>query len=279
VKRSELYDDSSDREKNPDDAEEDAAARASLNAKLADLLGLDFSVEPKAASDARRRHDAISPMDVDNHVPEPTEEENKPHHDEEFEFRLFSTTSAAKVILPDDDESAAAGREAGLVVPSRPLSYYMAGEPSPELRERYRLSAITTEDILKAAQKRSWGLEMPWRVTKITVSAKKLPASTSQYAIGEANFPVKRKRPGKKRRIALRKKGRTQKEKEEAKKRQELEKEEHLREKKKRLNREKKLKRRQKEKEKKLVANEGGADGVQEDGVEPASSSSDEGSR
>jgi hypothetical protein len=174
-----------------------------------------------------------------------------------FEFRLFSTSGAApKVVVADEDEGD------GAILASRPQSYHLKEEFTVEELERFNKVAVDYADIIRGAQQRAWGLEVPWKVTKITLAAGKLSTSTVRKGCTDeviTEEPGKRKRPGKKRRIVLRTKEKERKQKEEERKakaeaaaKQRLTKEEHLKEKKKRLNREKKLKRRQKGKEKKL---------------------------
>jgi hypothetical protein len=246
VRRDELYRDGSDGDDGMHDEQEDAGIRAKLNERLSRMLDLDL--EPQISGDG-----GPEPMDQD----EP-----------ELEFRLFST-SAPKVVLPDDDEFQGDGG----ILSARPTSFYLK-DFTPEERERFREVAVSYADITQGARQRAWGLEVPWRVTKITLKScststvASQPGSKSKQQAGEDEEMGKRKRPGKKRRIALRikdkerkEKERIRKEKEEANEKNRMTKEEHLREKKKRLNREKKLKRRQKEKEKKMAGKgEGGGD-------------------
>ncbi|KAK1776493.1 hypothetical protein QBC45DRAFT_419305 [Copromyces sp. CBS 386.78] len=185
----------------------------------------------------------------------------------EFEFRLFSTSAPQKIVLPCKDEEEGAGET---VIADRPLSYYIRGELAPEQQEQFRAAAVTSQDILNWAKQRAWGLEVPWRVKRIvvTVKGKKaegVAAATTQHGQvqpedGEQQ-KKKKKRLGKKGRIAMRIKEKVRKEKEEAEQKQKMTKEEHLKEKKKRLNREKKLKRRQKEKEKKMAGKAGSSVG------------------
>ncbi|ROW06022.1 hypothetical protein VMCG_04639 [Cytospora schulzeri] len=257
VRRDELYDSSSDAESNSHNGTEDAELRARFNEQLSNLLGLELSApEPasghKADPDDAQRHDVT--------------EEHEEKHEEEFEFRLFSTSSKtaapARVVLSNSDDEGEQG-EGAFVVPTRPVIYYMAGEPTPEQREGYEHAAVTGEDIVAGAGKRAWGLERPWRVVKITMSTGKsangpsnIVKSTSA-AKEQGDEGAKRKRPGKKRRIAMRIKSKAEKAQED----QKMSKEEHLKEKKKRLNREKKLKRKAKEKQQRLAAKANGEGG------------------
>lgn len=258
MRRDELYGDGSDGDDGMHDEQEDADIRAKLNERLSRMLELD-----------------LEPQTFDDWEPEPMDQDEP-----ELEFRLFSS-SAPKVVLPDDDEFEGDGD----ILSARPTSFYLK-DFTPEERERFREVAVSYSDIIRGAQQRAWGLEVPWRVTKITLKSRSTstaasqPGSKSKRQGGEDEEIGKRKRPGKKRRIALRimekehkEKERIRKEKEEANEKHRMTKEEHLREKKKRLNREKKLKRRQKEKEKKMTGKgEGGGDG---DGDADSSDSDD----
>lgn len=275
MRRDELYDSSSSDAGSGSrhvDAQEDAEVRAKLNERLASLLGLDLS----ASAPTFEHKESDRGEDVQ-------EEE------EEFEFRLFSTSSKtaapAKVILAASDDEDAPQGEGGFTVPARPTSYYVAGDPTPEQRARYRWAAVAGEDIVLGARKRAWGLEKPWRVIRMTVPNKSLAGlpttaapGTRDHASegGEQEAAVKRKRPGKKRRIATRIKAKAEKEKREAAEKYKMSKDEHVKEKKKRLNREKKLKRRAKEREKKLATKgEGGTQPASEAGASASESDDD----
>lgn len=270
MRRDELYGSSSDGgDDQSEDGVADAEERARLNEQLSSLLGLDLS----AAEPAPAPEQGPGAADSHDEQHEGAEAQEERNHEEEFEFRLFSTsagTSApAKVVLSASDDEDAARGDGAFVRPSRPDSYYLAGEATSEQQERYRWAAVTAHDVAAVASKRAWGLERPWRVVKISLSSKKSPNRTAGVPAGttatsqDAEDGPKRKRPGKKRRIAVRTKARAETERREAEKarreaeeKQRVSKEEHLLEKKKRLNREKKLKRRAKEKEKKLAAGE-----------------------
>ncbi|POS79512.1 hypothetical protein DHEL01_v202095 [Diaporthe helianthi] len=267
VRRDELYGSSSDGGDQDEQGLEDAEERARLNERLSSLLGLDFSTPapapapeqgPDAAEDGAREGAA----------------DQEGNHDEEFEFRLFSgpagTSAPAKVVLDASDDEDAPKGDGAFVHPDRPHSYYLAEEATPDQRQGFCYAAVTAEDIAAGARKRAWGLERPWRVVKISLTSKKSGSGTAESEAGatatsevDTEDGPKRKRPGKKRRIAARIKARAEKGKKEAVKarreaaeKQRISKEEHLLEKKKRLNREKKLKRRAKEKQKKLAAGE-----------------------
>lgn len=269
MRRDELYGSNSDTESDSsqDGAEEDVELRAKLNERLSRLLGLDLSAPAPIDSHGAGPDGAQRPGDA----AEPQEKQ-----EEEFEFRLFSTSSRsaapAKVVLDASDDEDAERAEGAFIVPSRPVSYYLA-EPTPEQREGYQYAAVTADDLIACAGKRAWGLEKPWRVLQITLSSGRpqegsSSAATSKPVEDRGDEGAKRKRPGKKRRIALRIKTKAEK----AQVDQKMSKEEHLKEKKKRLNREKKLKRRAKEKEQRLAAK--GQEGSQ-GGPEAASDTGD----
>lgn len=285
MRRDELYDSSSDAgSRSHVDAEEDAEVRAKLNERLSSLLGLDLSASAPTFEHKESERPGDKPLRVRRQQQAQEEgddddDDEKKEGEEEFEFRLFSTSSKsaapAKVILAASDDEDAPQGEGAFIVPARPASYYVAGAPTPEQLERYRWAAVAGEDIILGARKRAWGLERPWRVIRLTVPPKSLAGLLPAQALplvhpsdGGEPAVAKRKRPGKKRRIATRIKAKAEKEKREAEDKNKMTKEEHLKEKKKRLNRERKLKRRAKEKEKKLATKgEAGAQSVSEAGA------------
>lgn len=289
MRRDHLYDSSSSSSdagsaSHVDGAQEDAEVRAKLSERLASLLGLDLSAPSPTAeqTESGRAHGGEDEDRV----------ENKPE-EEEFEFRLFSTSSKsaapAKVVLAASDDEDAPRGDGGFTVPVRPTSYYVAGRPTPEQLEKYRWAAVSGQDVVLGARKRAWGLERPWRVTRLQGPHKSPLLAQGLVSLPTVAIPPRdhhhddtsgdddegqqqtaakksRKRPGKKRRIASRTKARAEAEKCEAEAQNKTTKEEHLKEKKKRLNREKKLKRRAKEKEKKLATRaEGGASASDDD--------------
>ncbi|KAL6849560.1 hypothetical protein ACO1O0_009101 [Amphichorda felina] len=242
----ELYDSGSS------DSEADAQLRAQLQAQIARSLALDFT-------DATDQHHLSRNATASGQQPvikDEWEEAGEEAGPEEYDFCLFGGADAAstKVVLEDHDGPQGEG---GLVM-GRPLSYYLP-TLSQEQRLKLKVAAVSGDEVLAQSQWRRWGMELPWKVTHITT--KKKAGSSDQVGSEEdPDMPAKRKRPGKKRRIALRMKERAKKEKAGEAAKQQEEKEEHLKEKKKRLNRAKKLRRREKEREKKLGA--GGEDAV-----------------
>ncbi len=253
VRREDLYSSTPDRDSSPEveDAAEAAELRAKLNARLSSLFSLDAQPAPTANEpDAQDQNQ--------------DQEEDEPA---EFAFRLFSAptgtaTAAAevqKVVLIPDDEAEVP--YTGPALSQRPLSSYIRGPLTAREEEQFLQAAVTGADVQTWAGRRAWGLEVPWRVTRISVVVGKGQQPTQQGGAVGVEEKKKCKRPGKKSRIVLRKKEKAKKEAAAAADKQRVTKEEHLKEKKKRLNRERKLKRRQKEREKKLASKGEGAEG------------------
>lgn len=181
-------------------------------------------------------------------------DEDKEAGPEEYDFCLFGGADAAptKVILEDESEPQGEG---GLVT-QRPVSFYVAPELSQEQRQQLKVAAVTGDEVLARSHGRWYSMELPWKVTHITTKQKAGPRDQATSK-DDPDTVAKRRRPGKKRRVALRMKERAKKDKTQTAAKQQEEKEDHIKEKKKRLNRAKKLKRREKEREKKLAAQGG----------------------
>ncbi|KAK1594886.1 uncharacterized protein LY79DRAFT_589028 [Colletotrichum navitas] len=247
VRREDL-DDSSEGEASGHDEQQDAELLAKLHARMAgmlDLSGIDQAPAVTAADE-----DAVMAEGPGRD----TQHDDAP---EEFEFRLFTTTDpATKIALVDEDERALLGD--GAMLRGRPLSYYIAGEATPEARAEMAFAAVSGDEVLARARQRWWGMEMPWRVTRVPGAAGK--ASKTATAAGEEETAAaRRRRPGKKKRVALRLRERERKKKDEEQERAKMSKEEALKEKKKRLNRLKKLRKRAKAKEGKKGDDESGS--------------------
>jgi hypothetical protein len=220
-------------------AEDDAAIRAALEKRLSGMLALDLQA-------------------LDNNTGTNEADDRPEREDAEqvsFEFRLFSTTDLSSKVVLDVDESNLTKDNEGGFLTSRPVDFYLKGAPTAEELEEFRVAAIEGVNVLRVAQQRAWGLEVPWRVLRISGKSRvKSEQMSSIQSSHDDKEPRKRSRPGKQKRIALRVKEKALAEKKEALEKQRISKEEHVREKKKRLNREKKLKRRQKEKDRKRAA-------------------------
>ncbi|KAK0739552.1 hypothetical protein B0T21DRAFT_362844 [Apiosordaria backusii] len=254
VRREDLYSSSDEEEIQENESSQQNADL--LRQKLSSLLAINLAVPPKNEIEGD-----VSMVDADQDPTQPPQE-TEANQEEEFAFRLFSSAPAQKVVLAPKEEDIIASSE-DIPFKERPLSYYIRPPLTPEEQEQIRHSALSGQDVLALSRQRAWGLEVPWRVTRISIVAtntKKPITSNSATKAAEEGDKKKKKRPGKKSRIKLRIKAQKRKE-EESKK---LTKEEHLKEKKKRLNREKKLKRRQKEKAKKAA--NGTVGGQEEDG-------------
>lgn len=266
VRREDLYNDDSASETDSRDEAVENELRGKLNAQLSGLLGLELDLAAGPSNGEADDVQMTQPEDWNQAAATtiPAAVKTAAAGGEEdpeelaFEFRLFRDEAPTHtvVIRENDDQAGAAGKGA-FVVPKRPTSYYIAGDPDQASLDRFRRAALSADYILADAKRRRWGLEKPWRITHITITTASrhhqgLDASASQVAAAPDGI-AKRKRPGKKRRIILRVREKAKKEKEEAAKKTLVDKEEHLAAKKKRLNREKKLKRRAKEKEKKAA--------------------------
>ncbi|KAH6696868.1 hypothetical protein F5X68DRAFT_196227 [Plectosphaerella plurivora] len=277
VRREDLRDSSPE----SDSADEDER-RALLEAKLRESFAKTFATDnldvqpvakpavPPTAAPAPKH---ASKQDSDDEDTEMDEEDTKiaapmpqEPEEEEFEFRLFkSAAPPAKIVLVEENDDAPAPE--GEMLRARPLSYYVAEPLTAEERDNIEFAALSGEEVLRRSTQRWWGMEMPWKVTHVGAGGKILRDATSRETLalqverltgaeGEGeDGKVKRKRMGKKRRIAMRTKDRAAKKKAEAEDKSKMSKEEHLKEKKKRLNRLRKLKRRAK-------AQEGKGDGT-----------------
>ncbi|KAK2591014.1 Factor arrest protein 11 [Conoideocrella luteorostrata] len=239
---------------------------ARLNAQIAESLGLDVHQavrtghQPKSR-DAQLRIKSKKDGELNTH-------EDQGHDDTdselgEFEFRLFSSAAPSKIVL--EDENAPLGE--GALAHPRPPSFYAVKNIPGELKREYQYAAVSGHDIIMRSHRPSWGMELPWRVTKINIARQVPKAGEEDTAANLKDEEVqgKRKRPGKKSRIAARANTRKAREMEDARKKDALDKEEHLKEKKKRLNRAKKLRKKAKSKEMKGAEGSGrsAASGIQ----------------
>jgi hypothetical protein len=179
--------------------------------------------------------------------------------DEEVEFRLFApkkdsrngTVTRFRIHSPASDD-----RPPGLVNPERPRNHYFRDSLSPEAEQKIQLAAVSGEEILERSRTPYPGCLMPWRVTIITTKGS--PISTPDLNIVEEKEGVrKKKRKGKKTRIAIRQKHAKERELLEQAKAEAAEKELRDKMKKAKRNRDKKYKKRARDKLKKL--NEEGA--------------------
>lgn len=185
--------------------------------------------------------------------------ENDEDHDEpSYEFNLFSTgaaTGPSRVILED-----ATKLGHGAFARQRPLSCYTTKNLSAKQKGQYSYAAVTAEDVMLWSTRPSWGMAMPWRVVTISSNTPQKARLGGYKSMdnplgdvkGGGDASNKKKRPGKKQRIATRKQRAIREHVMEVAATKQAEKEEQIKDKKKRLNRIKKLRKRAKEKERKL---------------------------
>ncbi|PHH79858.1 hypothetical protein CDD80_3591 [Ophiocordyceps camponoti-rufipedis] len=235
----------------------DTALRESLQARLAKSLG-ELLPHAKPANEV----DDERPISAASSAGAAIASCARDQEDEvlgEFEFRLFSTAgSVPKITLNVDDRIDGEGN----IVAKRPQSYYLATNIPEQLRREYEMACVSGDDVVARSRCRSWGLELPWKVTTITTVKKSiLEDETTKDSVANTQT-AKKKRPGKKTRIAQRKRERAARDREQLAAKQEMDKSEHLQNKKMRLNRTKKLRRRAKDKEKRLAAVTGDAHGA-----------------
>jgi hypothetical protein len=174
--------------------------------------------------------------------------------DEEIEFRLFAPSKNSKDIGIKKfrvHSPAADNRPPGLVNPERPRSYYFRDSLSPEAEKKIQVAAVSGDDVLARSKTPCPGWSMPWRVTVVT--AKGVPISIPDPAIIQETDAIrKRRRKGKKSRIAIRQKLAKDRELMEKARAVAADKELHDRMKKAKRNREKKFKKRARDKLKRL---------------------------
>ncbi|KAF7548223.1 hypothetical protein G7046_g8749 [Stylonectria norvegica] len=248
-----------------EDDERDAELRARLNAQIAKSLGLDESYSQSPGATAARSQPILDLPSTDTtsrqHSPASAQEEvDEDPADEEFLFRLFSTARPTqKVILEHETEL----KGDGALAAGRPLSYYAATNATGKERQEYDFAAMSGDEILARSKHRTWGLELPWKLTTITVTRN--AGSGVSNSAPRKEEDDKRRRPGKKQRIILRKLAKAKAERTLAQAQKLVEKEEHIKDKKKRLNRLKKLKKRAKAKEEKKAAKAGDPDAMESD--------------
>lgn len=241
------------------ESEGDADREAWLNAQIAKALGIDESAfraprpqdtlaGPNRPQANDKKGDDGSSSDSESEPNTPADEsasnEDAEAEDEAYAFRLFSTAGPApKVILENHDRIVE-----GKLARGKPLSYYLVTDLPPEKKQQYEMAAVSGEDILARSKIREWGLELPWRVTNIQVTRKARPGEGVNITRVDDEQQAKRKRLGKKSRIAMRKKARAKEKAEAAAKQKMADKEEQVKEKKKRLNKLKKARRKAKRK-------------------------------
>ncbi|KAL8693934.1 MAG: hypothetical protein Q9218_001348 [Villophora microphyllina] len=231
----------------PDETKRVRRSELRLSSFSPDSAGSD----PEAETQWRRQLDHVYKFDTNEEAKEPTPAVVNEPVEEEYDFKLFSsktrndaggtTPSLPKVLLRSPSPESGGP---GFVRPQRPEGHYFTGHRTTEEKKRFQDVAIEGGDVLKESQSRWLGWLLPWRVTTINIDARK--RATGAATQPESEGSGKRKKMGKKRRIAVRVKLQTQRKQEEAAKVTAAEREVLEREKRNRRNREKKIKRREK---------------------------------
>lgn len=156
----------------------------------------------------------------------------------------------------------------------RPPSYYFAKRLDEKKEAELQAVAMDGETVKELAKLPWPGCALPWKVTKISPAGlqKTVLVGHPTEVIAVTEEASKRRRKGKKTRIALRKKLQAAKAKQEEREQLAKTKEESEQAKRTRRNREKKLKKKAKEKAKKLAA---GGDTAQQELDEASDSASE----
>ena len=142
----------------------------------------------------------------------------------------------------------------------RPRSYYFADELSSEREAELRSIAVDGTAVKEMAKIPWPGCALPWKVTTISPAGlqKIVLVGHPPSLVTVTEHPPKKRRKGKKARIAIRKKLQAVKAKQEEREKLAKEKTESEKEKRTRRNREKKVKKKAREKAKKLAEASGG---------------------
>ncbi|KAF5631276.1 hypothetical protein F52700_6981 [Fusarium sp. NRRL 52700] len=172
--------------------------------------------------------------------------------EEEFVFRLFSKAPPSQKVVLEEDPGPTGD---GTFVRGRPLTYYVVGNISAERKHEYAVAAVSGDQVLARSHGRAWGFEVPWRVTKLTITRNTRANEKPQDEVAQ-----RKRRPGKKQRVSLRKRAKEMEERKAAEVKKLAEKEEQVKDKKKRMNRLKKLRKRAKAKGQKQASKEGDGD-------------------
>ncbi|KAF9771474.1 hypothetical protein IL306_010890 [Fusarium sp. DS 682] len=249
VRREDLIASDDGEENGSDDGIYDDELRAKLNAQIAKSLGLEslaesnpqFVAKDSALTGGKESGD-------DDMGSSGATEAAEDDQEEEFVFRLFSKAPPSQKVVLEEDTGPTGD---GTFVSGRPLTYYMVTNISTERKHEYAVAAVDGDQVLARSHDRAWGLEVPWKVTKLAVTRKaKLDGKT------EDELAKRNRRPGKKQRISLRKRIKEKEEKIAVEAKKMAEKEEHIKDKKKRMNRLKKLRKRAKAREQKQASKE-----------------------
>ncbi|TQS38980.1 hypothetical protein Golomagni_00504 [Golovinomyces magnicellulatus] len=175
-----------------------------------------------------------------NFVGKENSEIRKEDSEREYEFFLFYKSRSIlspKIFLRREHQQCEANlgkRKSGFMIPHRPVSYYFAPKAEDKIKEQFFSSAVEGETIRKWSRQRAWGLEMPWKVQVLNThdcsKTSWIPNKVSKIDQNSSNddcesginnlknlvqiqvklqaqgnqTTVKKKKPGKKSRIAMR---------------------------------------------------------------------------
>lgn len=190
-------------------------------------------------------------------VPE-AETRSEDRGSELYLFRFFKSRSSVgdqpqtvRISSPGEEQ-----QDGGFVEQKRPPSYYFSEKPSDTRVHQLQQSAISGSDVIARSKLPCPGYALPWKVTMIKGSPE--PNSSRPLGSVRAEIPnaerTKRKRLGKKHRIALRIKAAAAQEKQSQAEQERIEREAAEREKRTRRNREKKVKKKERDRQKKAAA-------------------------
>ncbi|KAL8922409.1 MAG: hypothetical protein Q9172_003565 [Xanthocarpia lactea] len=218
-------------------------ASASLDDGIKDQWRRKLDLAYKDAISEQLTYDTYGPVEAS---PGTLEDLNE----EAYEFQLFSqipTQSAVSTPQPPKiflRSPSLEVKEPGFIRSVRSHDFYFTGAVTSEDQKRMQDVAIEGQHVMRES-KTTWpGFKLPWRVTTVTLPSHE-QANAVTIPLDDAQSR-KRKRPGKKRRIAIRTKTQARKEREKVARLAEAEKAALMMEKRSKRNREKKLKRREK---------------------------------
>jgi hypothetical protein len=160
-------------ENDSDGGLQDAELRAKLHAQMAKSLGMDIDIEPVSHTPVKdSRSGNTKKTEDDDTMDVEYSEEAEEDHGEEFAFRLFSKAPATQKVVLEEDTGPTG---TGVFVSGRPLSYYMVTNVPAQRKQEYAIASISGDEVLARSHDRAWGLEFPWKVTKITITRKANP--------------------------------------------------------------------------------------------------------
>ncbi|KAG5912720.1 hypothetical protein E4U42_001964, partial [Claviceps africana] len=170
VRREDLNDSAAEASRQEADEAVDADLQARLHAQIAESLGLldttpphqEAGANPCQKTAATPRHSrSLAQGSPDDETPDQPDDDNHPHQDE-FEFRLFSSRPPTRVTLENDDD--ATTTRDGAIANPRPPSFYLASHTPRARKDEYLVAAVSGEHVVLRSHRPSWGMAYPWRV-------------------------------------------------------------------------------------------------------------------